>query len=674
VIGRLLLVCLLAVLTCASVVTEPLQVTEAQQLTSTPTSTSTSSSTSTPTTTLTPTLTATANVTVTVTPTASPSTTASPTPTATPVAAASATPTAASTRVPFLLFTATPTRSPTRTSTATTTTTPTPTRTPSPTVTLTPTATTTPTLTSTPLPAIIGDVASSSITRSSATVTWTTSQPATSQVDYGGPSDLTLQSSRDSSLVTVHRVVLVGLQPGTAYHFVVRGTSPGGATSVSPTNVLITAPAGSGPEVVDASLHLATGTTATLGWATSTGTVAQLEYGTTPNYGAFTLLKVFAGPTQEMALSGLQPATTYHFRVKAWDAQGALGASGDAVFRTAPSGAATLIGDDTVQTDKLTLPGGQAAAYQYAATQSGVASQVRLYVDVGSTAPVVRVAMYADQAGVPGGILAQGSAPALVPGWVNVALPPLGLLEGKRYWVSVLNPLGPGTLNLRQATLGATSALSAQSALAAFPQPFVVGVPGARSPLSLSVQQVPPSITLTGPDNGSVVNGAVQLSAVVDDDVPLARLQFFVDGLPVGPVLTSAPYTATWNSAGFNPLLPHTLSARATDLLGRSGASGLVSVQVDNGPQISNLSVGPGLTATSMRVTWTTDLPSDGQVEFGLGPQYELSTPVDVVADTRHDMQLTGLAPGAVYHFRVRSRDAQGALATSPDATFNTLP
>jgi hypothetical protein len=468
--------------------------------------------------------------------------------------------------------------------------------------------------------------------------------------------------------------VLVGLQPGTAYHFVVRGITAGGATSVSASNVLVTAPAGSGPEVVDTSVRQATGTTARLGWATSTGTVAQVEYGTTPNYGAFTLLKVFTAPTQDMALSGLQPATLYHFRVKAWDAQGALGASGDAIFYTAPSGPATLIGDDTIQTDRLTLPGGQAAAYQYVATQSGVASQARLFVEAGSTAPVARIAMYADQAGVPGSILAQGSAPALVPGWVTVALPPLGLLEGTRYWVSVLNPLGPGSLNLRQAATGGSSALSAQSALAAFPQPFAVGVPGARSPLSLSVQQMPPAITLTGPDDGSVVNGAVQLSAVVDDDVPLARLQFFVDGLPVGPVLSTAPYTTTWNSAGLNPLLPHTVSARATDLMGRSGASGLVAVQVDNGPLISNLSVVPGLTATSARVTWTTDVLSDGQVEFGLGPQYELSTPVDVVANTRHDMQLTGLAPGTVYHFRVRSRDAQGAVTTSPDGTFNTLP
>ncbi|MBV9134723.1 MAG: fibronectin type III domain-containing protein, partial [Chloroflexi bacterium] len=217
-------------------------------------------------------------------------------------------------------------------------------------------------------------------------------------------------------------------------------------------------------------------------------------------------------------------------------------------------------------------------------------------------------------------------------------------------------------------------AASAQTSLAAFPQPFVIGVAGARSPISASVVQIPPAITLTGPADGTVVTGQTQLSAVVDDDAPIARMQFFVDGLPVGTPVTAAPYTVSWNTAGLSTLVPHTVSARATDVMGRSGASAGVSVQVDNGPLIRSVTMAPGLTATSAQVTWSTDVPADGQVEYGLTTAYELSTPVDLVADTRHQMQLTGLAPGAVYHYRVRSRDANGAAAVSADGVFYTLP
>lgn len=640
VIVRLLLVCALALLVWASAHTEPLEVSEAQVVTATPTTTGTPTSTRTPTVTITSTATATA------------------TPTATLVRLATNTPS--------------PTRTPTRTSTATLP--PTVTTTPTRTSTATPTVMPTPSSTPTAVPPSILDLASSSITRSSATITWTTDQPASSQVDYAGSGDLSLKTSRDPSLVTSHRVVLDALQPGATYSFMVRSATAGGGVSVSGLKTLMTAPAGSGPELAGLSVLQATGSTVTVGWITATGSVAQVEYGTTANYGAFTLLQIFNGPNQKMQLSGLRPATLYHFRVKAWDGQGALAASGDATFRTAPLGLATLIGDDTVQPDRLTLHGGEAAAFQFVATQSGQASLVRLYVDAGSTAPVVRVAVYADQQGAPTTILSQGSAPGLVPGWIPVSLPPFSVLEGSRYWVGVLNPLGAGSLNVRQSAVGGSSIASLQTSFAAFPQPFVAGVAGARSPLAASVLQVPPAITLTGPADGSVVSGAVALSAVVDDDVPLARLQFFVDGLPVGPVLSAAPYRVSWSSLGLNALVPHTITARATDVSGRSGSAGLVSVQVDNGPRLTNIVVAPGLTTSSALVRWSTDVPADGQVDYGVTTAYELSTPVDQVADTQHDMQLTGLAPGSVYHYRVRSRDANGAAATSADGIFYTLP
>jgi hypothetical protein len=164
----------------------------------------------------------------------------------------------------------------------------------------------------------------------------------------------------------------------------------------------------------------------------------------------------------------------------------------------------------------------------------------------------------------------------------------------------------------------------------------------------------------------------VALTAVVDDDTPIARLQFYVDGQPVGTPLSAAPYSMTWSSAGLNPALPHSISARATDASGRSGVSSSVTVQVDNGPTISNVSAGPGLTASSARVAWTTDVAADGQVEFGTTAAYGLLTPVDPSAGVRHEMQLTGLSPGSVYHYRVRSRDDSGAAAVSPDATLTT--
>src|SRR5205085_3916332 len=154
------------------------------------------------------------------------------------------------------------------------------------------------------------------------------------------------------------------------------------------------------------------------------------------------------------------------------------------------------------------------------------------------------------------------------------------------------------------------------TSLAAFPVTWLAGASTARSPLSAYVEQVPPALTLSGLVDGAIVTGNVPLSALIDDDAPLARVQFLVDGLPVGSPLTAAPYTATWDTRRVNASQSHTVSVRATDMLGRSGVSPGITVQVDNGPLISGVIVNAGLTASSARVTWTTDIAADGQVEF----------------------------------------------------------
>jgi hypothetical protein len=512
-------------------------------------------------------------------------------------------------------------------------------------------------------------LASSSITRSSATISWTTSRLTTSQVEFGAGAP---QVVVDASLLTSHQMVLAGLNPGTTYRYRVRSVTASGGLSISPDATFVTSPAGSGPEIGSASARQLTGTTATLAWSTSSGNVAQVEYGTTANYGAFTLLKVFASPAQEMILTDLRPATEYHFRVKAWDSLGALGSSPDFTFRTAALGQATLIGDPTVWTEHFSLPAGQAAAYQYVATQSGQASVVRLYLDAGTTAPAVRVAVYADDSGAPGTLLAQGSGPGLTPGWISVSIPPVALVQSTRYWITVLSPIGGGSLNLRDLDNGGSSALSRQTTLAALPSAWSSGIAAARSPLSVYVQQVPPALTLTSQADGAIVNGSVPLSAVIDDDAPMARVQFLVDGLPVGAPLVAAPYSVVWDSTRSSASQPHMISVRATDVLGRSGSSATIAVQVDNGPSISGAVVSAGLTASSAHVSWTTDVPADAQVEFGPTAQYGFASPIDSRPALSHDIQLTGLPPGATYHYRVKSRDANGAVAASPDQTFAT--
>jgi hypothetical protein len=68
----------------------------------------------------------------------------------------------------------------------------------------------------------------------SATITWTTTSPATSQVQYGLTTELGLSSAYSAEMVTNHTALLTDLTPGTGYYFQV--LSSDGATEHSSSN------------------------------------------------------------------------------------------------------------------------------------------------------------------------------------------------------------------------------------------------------------------------------------------------------------------------------------------------------------------------------------------------------------------------------------------------------
>jgi hypothetical protein len=80
-----------------------------------------------------------------------------------------------------------------------------------------------------------------------ATITWTTTAPSTSQVQYGLTTGLGSSSALSTALVTNHAVLLTNLTPGSGYYFVAVSTS-GGSQYVSSnfffvtTNYVITTP------------------------------------------------------------------------------------------------------------------------------------------------------------------------------------------------------------------------------------------------------------------------------------------------------------------------------------------------------------------------------------------------------------------------------------------------
>lgn len=96
-----------------------------------------------------------------------------------------------------------------------------------------------------------------------------------------------------------------------------------------------------------------------------------------------------------------------------------------------------------------------------------------------------------------------------------------------------------------------------------------------------TVDNVPPTVSITAPANGAAVSGTVTISANATDNVAVANVQFMVDGTNVGGAHTAAPYSASWNTTTASNGT-HVLTAQATDTSNNFATSTAVSVTVSN--------------------------------------------------------------------------------------------
>jgi hypothetical protein len=71
-------------------------------------------------------------------------------------------------------------------------------------------------------------------------------------------------------------------------------------------------------------------------------------------------------------------------------------------------------------------------------------------------------------------------------------------------------------------------------------------------------------------------------------------------------------------------------------------------------------------------IGWHTNKPADSMVEYGTTTSYGNVVTLKTM-DTDHQLNLFGLTPSTLYHYRVKSKDETGNMSTSGDQTFSTL-
>ncbi len=175
----------------------------------------------------------------------------------------------------------------------------------------------------------------SDITTSSAVITWTTSEPATTAFYFGLNDGYGSGYRGSGNRVTSHSVTLTNLAEGAEYHFQLQAADERGNTAVTGDNVfstLTTAQLLESLEISNINATFITETTAVINWQTNAPLNSRVDYGISDAYGNVATNDV-STMSHTVNLSGLSPNSTYHYRVTSGFGTSTV-SSGDFVFST----------------------------------------------------------------------------------------------------------------------------------------------------------------------------------------------------------------------------------------------------------------------------------------------------------------------------------------------------
>jgi hypothetical protein len=493
-------------------------------------------------------------------------------------------------------------------------------------------------------PPLISFVSASSVSGTAATIAWTTNEPASSQVEYGPTTAYGSSTVLDASLVTSHSQALAGLTPDTLYHYRLKSRDAAGNLAVSADYTFATLTGLNNGLLSHLALDEGSGTSAAD--SSGNGNAGTLVNGAAWAAGRSGQAVTVDGVDDFVSVTHMPGLDALPLTLSAWfKTTTAAGVRGLVNKYVAGSfnGYQLFFNDGVLCAWYLRDSGnyvydGSGCTLGTSGTNDGLWHHVafvvdsqggRLYVDgvqraaqpwTGAAGPVtttqdVRLGHY------PG---AFGGAEYLA-----------GTIDDVRLYGRALS--GAEVADLFDATVDAA-----------------------------------PAVSLTSPAAGQTVSGTITLSASASDDVGVAGVRFRLDGADLGAEDVAAPFGVSWNTT-LVPNGPHTLSAVARDTSGQTTMTSL-SVTVGNdttAPSVSAV-VASAITSSGAAITWTTNEASDSQVEYGTTTAYGSTTPLDASLVTAHSRSVSGLAPGTLYHYRVKSRDAASNLAVSSDFTFTT--
>ena len=477
-----------------------------------------------------------------------------------------------------------------------------------------------------------------------ATINWTTDQPADSMVEFrkAGTDDAYKQigdgdSSRNLGMVTSHSVDLFGLQPSTSYQYII--------VSRNFLSNAVTAETSNLPTLTTTGFNITPGTvttttsTAEINWTTNLdASSAFIEYqlqtqpGDDPQGGTSGVdpsVLALNPQKHQVVIKGLRSNRTYTYKIKSismdgYLAENPIGSFSNFKTRNFDSAQFSLAPASSNVADRNITSTTAQIIWQ-------TATETTSWVDYGTVSGVYGISSGDD----------------------NLTTTHLVTLEG----------LVPGTTyyyHVRVKDANEVEFTSQEYSFTAVIKPKIS---------NLQVKNVTPySITIAWDTN-------------VDTETVLNWGKTASYGTKEGTSDVSQVHQVTVDNLDDNTEYHYQIVAH--DAVGNEvvGSDGIVRTPLDTeGPKVTNvkldvLPMGESDTTASIIVSWQTNKPSTTLVQYDegvVGGTYSKSSVLDTTLNNSHTVIIKDLAPASSYHYRLVSADKRNNTTTTQDYTFVT--
>jgi hypothetical protein len=171
----------------------------------------------------------------------------------------------------------------------------------------------------------------------------------------------------------------------------------------------------------------------------------------------------------------------------------------------------------------------------------------------------------------------------------------------------------------------------------------------------VTVDNTPPSASISSPTNGSTVSGTVTVNATASDATSgIGSVRFYLDGTNKATD-SSPPFSWTWDSSASSSG-SHTLGVEVTDMLGNTSSRSSITVTVSNAARSPSPATGATGVSTTTALSWTAGAGATSHdVYFGTS-----STPTFKVNQTKTSYSPGTLSANTKYYWRIDERSSAG--------------